>query len=74
MTERHSLDTNLGRKTPGELIHVLVPKQLPDVGANGVNAPDHAGAVRGNSLGVLHPNAIFTFYVVSLSVTDRLAN
>lgn len=74
MNEYHPCDTYLGWKAFRELFHVLIPEQLPDVRANGVNAPDHVGSIRGDSFGILHPNTIFTFYVVGLPMSDRLTN
>lgn len=66
--------TDLGWKAFRELFHVVIPKQLPDVRAYGVDTPDHAGSIRGDSLRVLHPDPIFTCYVVGLPVSDRLSN
>lgn len=66
--------TYLGREAFGELLHVIIPIQLPDLGANRVDAPEHAGSIGGNGLRILHPDTVFTCDVVGLPVGDRLAH
>lgn len=74
MKEHHPCDTYFGWKAFRELFHVLISKQLPDFSANGVDAPDHVWSIRGDRLRVLHPNTIFTCYVVSSPVSDWLTD
>ena len=74
MKEMHLRATYLRGKAFRELFHVLIPKQLPDLSANGVDSPDHVGPIRRESLRVLHPNTIFTCYVVSFPMSDRLTD
>lgn len=74
MNEYHPRDTYLGWKAFGELFHVLISEHLPDVRADGVDAPDHVGPIRGDALRILHPNTISTFYAVGLPMSDWLPN
>lgn len=67
-------DTCLGWETLGELLHVIVSKQLPHVRTNGVNSPDGVRSVRGDGLWVLHPNPVFPLNAVSFPVSDRLTD
>lgn len=74
MCEYHPCDTYLGWKAFRELFHVLISKQLPDLSANGIDAPNHVRSIRRDGLRVLHPNTIFTSYVVSPPMSDRIGN
>lgn len=74
MEEYQPRDTHLGREAFRELFHVVVPKQLPDLSANGVDAPDHAGSIRGDGLRVLHPDTVFACDVVCFPMSDRLTD
>lgn len=74
MNEHRLWDTCLRWKAFGQLLHILIPKQLSDLSANRVNTPNHVGSVRRNGLRILHPNTIFTCDVVGLPVSDRLTH